>query len=149
MSIAIAPAIKKVMKRHSLAMSDVDLWELHAEAYAVTTLYNQRQLQTPWDITNVNGGAIALGHPYGMSWLVSATSEARCSSSDGRRSGARWPASARQAVHGHGGVSRARLTTVSGDTPAHAWVQRPSRPGPRRAEGALASTLRSTFPAGP
>jgi acetyl-CoA C-acetyltransferase len=66
MSIAIAPAIKKVLKRHSLAMGDVDLWELH-EAYAVTTLFNQAELQTPWDITNVNGGAIALGHPYGMS----------------------------------------------------------------------------------
>jgi acetyl-CoA C-acetyltransferase len=39
------------------------------EAYAVTTLYNQAQLETPWDITNVNGGAIALGHPYGMSGI--------------------------------------------------------------------------------
>jgi acetyl-CoA C-acetyltransferase len=68
MSIAIAPAIKKLMKRHALAMSDIDLWELH-EAYAVTTLYNQAELKTPWDITNVNGGAIALGHPYGMSGI--------------------------------------------------------------------------------
>jgi acetyl-CoA C-acetyltransferase len=68
MSIAIAPAIKKVMKRHALAMGDVDLWELH-EAYAVTTLYNQAELETPWEITNVNGGAIALGHPYGMSGI--------------------------------------------------------------------------------
>src|SRR5262249_36110918 len=46
MSIAIAPAIRRVLKHHQLAMSDVDLWELH-EAYAVTTLYNQAQLQTP------------------------------------------------------------------------------------------------------
>ena len=46
-------------------MTDIDLWELH-EAYAVTTLYNQAQLETPWDITNVNGGAVALGHPYEM-----------------------------------------------------------------------------------
>jgi acetyl-CoA C-acetyltransferase len=68
MSIAIAPAIKKLMKRHALSMGDVDLWELH-EAYAVTTLYNQAELQTPWEITNVNGGAIALGHPYGMSGI--------------------------------------------------------------------------------
>jgi acetyl-CoA C-acetyltransferase len=68
MSIAIAPAIKKLMKRHALAMGDIDLWELH-EAYAVTTLYNQAELQTPWEITNVNGGAIALGHPYGMSGI--------------------------------------------------------------------------------
>jgi len=66
MSIAITPAIRKVMARHALGMGDIDLWELH-EAYAVTTLYNQRELQTPWESTNVNGGAIALGHPYGMS----------------------------------------------------------------------------------
>ncbi len=68
MSIAITPAIRKLMKHHELAMADVDLWELH-EAYAVTTLYNQEQLQTPWETTNVNGGAIALGHPYGMSGI--------------------------------------------------------------------------------
>jgi acetyl-CoA C-acetyltransferase len=66
MSIAITPAIRKLMKHHALNAADIDLWELH-EAYAVTTLYNQRQLQTPWETTNVNGGAIALGHPYGMS----------------------------------------------------------------------------------
>lgn len=68
MSIAITPAIRKLMGRYGLAMSDIDLWELH-EAYAVTTLYNQRELQTPWETTNVNGGAVALGHPYGMSGI--------------------------------------------------------------------------------
>ncbi|MFT3695544.1 MAG: thiolase family protein [Kofleriaceae bacterium] len=68
MSIAYTPAIQKLMKHHSVAASSVDLWELH-EAYAVTTLYNQKQLETPWDITNVNGGAVALGHPYGMSGI--------------------------------------------------------------------------------
>jgi acetyl-CoA C-acetyltransferase len=68
MSIAIAPAIRKVLAHHRLAMGDVDLWELH-EAYAVTTLYSQAQLDTPWEITNVNGGAVPLGHPYGMSGI--------------------------------------------------------------------------------
>jgi acetyl-CoA C-acetyltransferase len=68
MSIAIAPAIGKLMKHHRLSMADIDLWELH-EAYAVTTLYNQARLETPWEITNVKGGAIALGHPYGMSGI--------------------------------------------------------------------------------
>ena len=68
MSIAITPAIEKLMKHHALAKSDVDLWELH-EAYAVTTLYNQAKLETPWEITNVNGGAVCLGHPYGMSGI--------------------------------------------------------------------------------
>jgi acetyl-CoA C-acetyltransferase len=68
MSIAITPAIRRLMKHHQLNMVDIDLWELH-EAYAVTTLYNQAQLETPWEITNVSGGAIALGHPYGMSGI--------------------------------------------------------------------------------
>jgi acetyl-CoA C-acetyltransferase len=68
MSIAIAPAIRKLARRHDIATSSIDLWELH-EAYAVTTLYNQAQLQTPWETTNVNGGAVALGHPYGMSGI--------------------------------------------------------------------------------
>jgi acetyl-CoA C-acetyltransferase len=68
MSIAITPAIRKLMKHHKLSNAEVDLWELH-EAYAVTTLYNQTQLETPWETTNVNGGAIALGHPYGMSGI--------------------------------------------------------------------------------
>jgi acetyl-CoA C-acetyltransferase len=66
MSIAITPAVKRLIARHQIDPSKVDLWELH-EAFAVTTLYNQRELQTPWDITNVNGGAVPLGHPYGMS----------------------------------------------------------------------------------
>jgi acetyl-CoA C-acetyltransferase len=66
MSIAIAPAVRKLIKHHAIKPAEVDLWELH-EAYAVTTLYNQAQLETPWDLTNVNGGALALGHPYGMS----------------------------------------------------------------------------------
>ena len=66
MSIAIEPAIRRVLSHHQLRTSDVDLWELH-EAYAVTTLFNQARLETPWEITNVNGGAVALGHPYGMS----------------------------------------------------------------------------------
>ncbi|WP_444909525.1 thiolase family protein [Microbulbifer sp. TRSA005] len=68
MSIAVAPAIKRLMKHQGLSMGEIDLWELH-EAFAVTTLYNQAELDTPWDITNVNGGAIALGHPYGMSGI--------------------------------------------------------------------------------
>lgn len=68
MSTAITPAIRKLMQKNAVNAADVDLWELH-EAYAVTTLYNQRQLETPWERTNVNGGAIALGHPYGMSGI--------------------------------------------------------------------------------
>jgi acetyl-CoA C-acetyltransferase len=68
MSIAVTPAIRKLMQQHQLALDDIDLWELH-EAFAVTTLYNQAKLETPWANTNVNGGAVALGHPYGMSGI--------------------------------------------------------------------------------
>jgi acetyl-CoA C-acetyltransferase len=68
MSTAITPAIRRLMAQQSINAADVDLWELH-EAYAVTTLYNQRELGTPWERVNVNGGAIALGHPYGMSGI--------------------------------------------------------------------------------
>ena len=57
-----------MLRHHALSAGDVDLWELH-EAFAVTTLYNQAQLDTPWDSTNVNGGAVPLGHPYGMSGI--------------------------------------------------------------------------------
>jgi acetyl-CoA acetyltransferase len=46
MSIAITPAIRRLMKYHQLAMTDIDLWELH-EAYAVTTLYNQASSKRP------------------------------------------------------------------------------------------------------
>lgn len=68
MSVAITPAVERLMKRHVISKASVDLWELH-EAYAVTTLYNQARLETPWEITNVNGGAVPLGHPYGMSGI--------------------------------------------------------------------------------
>jgi acetyl-CoA C-acetyltransferase len=77
MSIAIAPAIRKVVKHHQLAMADIDLWELH-EAYAVTTLYNQAQLETPWETTNVNGGAVPLATRTAC--RGSAISVPRCSS---------------------------------------------------------------------
>jgi len=66
MSIAITPAVRRLLAKHAINAGDVDLWELH-EAYAATTLYNQRELDTPWERTNVIGGAIAMGHPYGMS----------------------------------------------------------------------------------
>ena len=96
------------MAHHGLAMADVDLWELH-EAYAVTTLYNQAQLETPWEITNVNGGAVPLGHPYGMSgirYLGSTLLEL------GRRDGAaRGRRRLHGGRHGDGGVPRARVIT--------------------------------------
>jgi len=59
-------AVPKLLERFDLAVGDIDLWELN-EAFAVQVLYCQDQLGIPDDRLNVNGGAISLGHPYGMS----------------------------------------------------------------------------------
>ena len=59
-------AIPKVLKRLGLTVQDIDLWELN-EAFAVQVLYCRDKLGIPADRLNVNGGAIAVGHPYGVS----------------------------------------------------------------------------------
>ena len=59
-------AIPKVLKRLGLSVGDIDLWELN-EAFAVQVLYCRDKLGIPADRLNVNGGAIAVGHPYGVS----------------------------------------------------------------------------------
>ena len=61
-----ATANPKLLKRHGLKVSDIDLWELN-EAFAVQVLYIRDHLGIDNDKLNVNGGAIAVGHPYGMS----------------------------------------------------------------------------------
>jgi len=66
MGIGPVFAIPKVLKRLGLAVSDIDLWELN-EAFAVQVLYCADKLGIPMDKLNVNGGAIAVGHPYGVS----------------------------------------------------------------------------------
>ena len=66
MGIGPVFAIPKVLKRLGLTMNDIDLWELN-EAFAVQVLYCRDKLGIPADRLNVNGGAIALGHPYGVS----------------------------------------------------------------------------------
>lgn len=66
MGIGPVYAVPKVLKRLGLKVQDIDLWELN-EAFAVQVLYCADQLGIPMDRLNVNGGAIALGHPYGMS----------------------------------------------------------------------------------
>jgi acetyl-CoA C-acetyltransferase len=58
--------VPRLLKRHGLKMDDIDLWELN-EAFAVQVVYCRDKLGIPWDRLNVNGGAIAVGHPYGMS----------------------------------------------------------------------------------
>jgi acetyl-CoA C-acetyltransferase len=59
-------AIPKLLKRAGLQVSDIDLWELN-EAFAVQVIYCRDRLGIPADRLNVDGGAIAVGHPYGVS----------------------------------------------------------------------------------
>ena len=66
MGIGPIYAVPKVLKRLGLTVADIDLWELN-EAFAVQVLYCADTLGIPMDRLNVNGGAIAVGHPYGVS----------------------------------------------------------------------------------
>ena len=66
MGIGPVFAVPKVLKKLGLTVADIDLWELN-EAFAVQVLYCRDKLGIPADRLNVNGGAIALGHPYGVS----------------------------------------------------------------------------------
>ena len=65
MGIGPVFAIPKVLKRLGLTINDIDLWELN-EAFAVQVIYCRDKLGIPADKLNVNGGAIAVGHPFGM-----------------------------------------------------------------------------------
>jgi len=66
MGIGPVFAVPKVLKQLGLKVDDIDLWELN-EAFAVQVLYCRDKLGIPNERLNVNGGAIAVGHPYGMS----------------------------------------------------------------------------------
>ena len=65
MGIGPVFAVPKLLKAHGLSVSDIDLWELN-EAFASQALYCRDRLGIDPDKFNVNGGAIAIGHPYGM-----------------------------------------------------------------------------------
>ena len=66
MGIGPVYAVPRLLKRAGVKISDIDLWELN-EAFAVQVLYCRDKLGIPDDRLNVNGGAIAVGHPYGVS----------------------------------------------------------------------------------
>ena len=85
MGIGPVFAVPKLLKRHGLRTDDVDLWELN-EAFAVQVLHCQDVLGIPDDRLNVNGGAISIGHPYGMSGARMVGHALL----EGRRRGARW-----------------------------------------------------------
>jgi acetyl-CoA C-acetyltransferase len=59
-------AVPKLLEKHGLKMKDIGLWELN-EAFAVQVIYCRDKLGIPNELLNVNGGAISIGHPYGMS----------------------------------------------------------------------------------
>jgi len=84
MGIGPVLAVPKLLQRHGLRVDDIDLWELN-EAFASQTLYCMDKLGLDPAKTNVNGGAISIGHPYGMTG-------ARCSGHlllEGKRRGAK------------------------------------------------------------
>jgi acetyl-CoA C-acetyltransferase len=66
MGIGPVFAVPKLLRRAGLTVADIDLWELN-EAFAVQVLYCRDKLGIPDDRLNIDGGAIAVGHPYGMS----------------------------------------------------------------------------------
>jgi acetyl-CoA C-acetyltransferase len=66
MGIGPIYAVPKLLKQHGLKISDIGLWELN-EAFAVQVIYCRDKLGIDNDLLNVNGGAISIGHPYGMS----------------------------------------------------------------------------------
>ncbi|WP_088146468.1 acetyl-CoA C-acyltransferase [Achromobacter denitrificans] len=65
MGIGPVYAVPRLLERHGLKVEDIDLWELN-EAFASQALYCQRRLGIPMERLNVNGGSIAVGHPFGV-----------------------------------------------------------------------------------
>ena len=85
MGIGPVYAVPKLLKRHGLTVDDIDLWELN-EAFASQCLYSRDTLGIDPEKYNVNGGSIAIGHPFGMTGT-------RCAGhilQEGKRRGARW-----------------------------------------------------------
>ncbi len=85
MGIGPVYAVPKLLERFGLKMDDIGLWELN-EAFAVQVLYCRDKLGIPNELLNVNGGAISIGHPYGMTG-------ARCTGHaliEGKRRGAKY-----------------------------------------------------------
>ncbi len=85
MGIGPVVAIPRLVDRAGLRLEDIDLWEIN-EAFAAQLLYCRDHLAIPHDKLNVNGGAIAIGHPYGMSGARMAGHILL----EGHRRGAKW-----------------------------------------------------------
>jgi acetyl-CoA acetyltransferase len=65
MGVGPAYAVPRLLQRNGLKVSDIGLWELN-EAFASQALYCKNKIGIPDELLNVNGGAIAIGHPFGM-----------------------------------------------------------------------------------
>jgi acetyl-CoA acyltransferase len=65
MGIGPVFAVPKLLKKHGLSVNDIDVWELN-EAFASQVVYCRDRLGIPMDRLNLNGGSIAIGHPFGM-----------------------------------------------------------------------------------
>ena len=85
MGIGPIYAVPKLLKKHSLKIEDIGIWELN-EAFAVQVIYCRDKLGIPSDRLNVDGGAISVGHPYGMSG-ARLTGHALL---EGKRRGVKW-----------------------------------------------------------
>jgi acetyl-CoA C-acetyltransferase len=85
MGIGPIYAVPKLLRQHGLGVADIGLWELN-EAFAVQVIHCRDRLEIPDDRLNVDGGAIAIGHPYGMSGARLASHALL----EGKRRGARY-----------------------------------------------------------
>ena len=85
MGIGPVFAVPKLLEKHGLSVDDIGIWQLN-EAFAVQVIYCRERLHIPDDRLNVTGGAISVGHPYGMSGarMIGHTLL------EGRRRGAKW-----------------------------------------------------------